>query len=130
MRPLPRPIALKDAARRLFQRHRTEKHNRTGKEDAWDRIQDAFDESPSWDLYVKMFNDLDTVVFHGNLRHRVHFRWEEVRRNTRNNALAFTETPEQVNGTRIAIVMSSDTDWSHHALEDGMGVLLHEMLHA
>lgn len=118
---------MEDAADQLFAPHPIERTD--AYEDAWDRVDETWDDNISWDLTVKMFNDLDTIVFHGDLRNRVRVQWIDLR-TIGEHGLAFTQPPANYNVGRITINMSSDTNWTE--LPEGLmlGVPLHEMLHA
>ncbi|KAK5137578.1 hypothetical protein LTR08_007873 [Meristemomyces frigidus] len=88
----------------------------------------------TWELLVKMFNDLDTLVFSGDLYHRVCFRWVDMRFTAEeySGQLGFAQTPGpgRWNTERIRICMSSDLNWRQWPRFYALGVLLHEMLHA
>jgi len=72
-RQWPRPIS-RDAALKLLEEPIRDPEEITG---ACLRLQNAprLREGENLDLGIKMFNDLDKVLFHGHLRRRVFIRW-------------------------------------------------------
>lgn len=49
--------------------------------DAWRRIKQLRSRGLTWhdyELVTKMFNDLDTAIFRGDLRYRVYLIWEDM----------------------------------------------------
>lgn len=92
--------------------------------DAWRRIKQLRSRSLTWhdyELVTKMFNDLDTAIFHGDLRYRVYLIWEDMQRSGNGTLNGYCRSPLWGTGERIGICM---------ATRGVFGTLLHEMLHA
>lgn len=94
--------------------------------------------SGSYDLIIKMFNDLDTLIFHGDLRGRVNLRWEALDhvtvlgRHTEKNGelLGVTIPPVSWHVPRVRIRLNVDVDWTQIPRWVLIGTVVHEMLHA
>ena len=119
---------MRDAAEQLFAPHPIKQT--TEYRAARDRILATSEHDFTPDLLVKMFNDLDTVVFHGDLRYRVCLRWTDMRTLGMRGDGGCTLAPSNYNIGRIDIFLSADIDWSAYPDDLPLGVLLHEMLHA
>jgi hypothetical protein len=48
----------------------------------------------TWDLLVMMFHDLDRVLFHGYLYHRVCFKWIDMRIPNLPGELIYVDNPQ------------------------------------
>ena len=127
-RPFPESIHMQAAAKQLFSNHPIKQTQEW--RDAWRRILGHIEMPLTWDLLVKMFNDLDIILFHGDLRRRVCLKWVDMRLCGMPRQLGYTHCPMNWNTHRITIMMSSDTEWRQFPPEYALGVLLHEMLHA
>ena len=99
-------------------------------EDSWRRIVDVAPSRLTWDLLVKMFYDLDVIMFHGDLCRRVLFKWVEMRLLGDPGQLGLTQGPKDWRNERIKLMLASDLDWTQYPPGYALGVLLHEMLHA
>ena len=85
----------------------------------------------TWELLVKTFNDLDAVVFGGDLFHRVYISWVNMCViGEGSGQLGLTVPPKNYESCRIRICISSDMDWRKVPRFYALGVLLHEMVHA
>lgn len=68
------------------------------------RIRATWNNDITWELLVKMFNDLDALVFSGDLYHRVCFRWVDMRLTPIGHGeLGFAREPRDWNNERICI---------------------------
>ena len=90
------------------------------------------------DLFIKIFNDLDLVLFHGLLRDRVLLRWDNVDLSLFPKVVAeggvvagYTSEPlwltQHIERTLIVLNISV---FKHYNREATWGTLIHEMLHA
>ncbi|KAK5114071.1 hypothetical protein LTR85_010377 [Meristemomyces frigidus] len=128
-RPLPHPIPMQYALEQLIRR--LDSPPTAEQEAAAARIRTTEGSNITWQLLVKMFNDLDALVFGGDLYHRVYLCWVDMRLNVGGHGeLGITQYPGDYNRTRIRICMSTDIDWHLFPRNYALGVLLHEMLHA
>ncbi|KAK3669963.1 hypothetical protein LTR78_010135 [Recurvomyces mirabilis] len=133
-RPLNSPISQGEALARLLAPS-ARKH---GFNDALNRIRQAMTmPHASGSLLIKMFNDLDTVIFHNKLRRRIYLSWRHLTQEDpeliRNPcAVLWGQTnPANFHGQpRIAIELNTQAPWSATTRKDSVGVLVHEMLHA
>lgn len=89
----------------------------------------------STDLPIKMFNDLDTLIFHGDLKHRVNMKWEAcdkvgISQSFGGTLLGLTIPPTTWSVPRIRIRINIDVDWRQLPRKMLIGTVVHEMLHA
>ncbi|EMC91060.1 hypothetical protein BAUCODRAFT_152359 [Baudoinia panamericana UAMH 10762] len=91
----------------------------------------------TWDLLVKIFNDLDLCLFAGDLYHRVRLRWSDLDMRRALGVTHMMSTPSFYSFSglpyarpRVIIFLSATTDWSRLPQGLALGVLVHEMLHA
>ena len=133
-RPLNPPISQEEALARLLAPSARKQPWR----EAMNRIREGnVMQYAIYDFLIKIFNDLDTVIFHNNLRRRVYLCWKylsdtdpEVQANP--NAVLWAQAnPAGFRGQqRIAIELNLQAPWGLMSRQDTVGVLVHEMLHA
>ena len=87
-------------------------------------------ENLTWDLLVKCFNDLDTLVFQSDFRNRIVLKWVDIRTTDNEGAFAYTEPPANESTGRVSIRMGSNINRAALEPDYALGVLLHEMIHA
>lgn len=130
-RKLPRPVPMEEAYARL---HRGLQPT-AELEAAYARLSTVKDTPLSAHLLVKMFNDIDTNMFHGTLRRRVCLRWVDVETLSRikgSNAglVQATTAPAGMLGPRTHLLMRCDFNWSQWPRRRAaLATMLHEMVH-
>jgi len=129
-RPLPYPVSFAQAALALLS-----PPSYTGSAEyaeAWTNIQAAATLPKTWDLILKIFNDFDKFLFHGELRSRFRVRFEDfpVHPGYLTPPFAVTKTYPDNPPKRIEIIFDRRTDWSHRSRNAVQGTLSHKMLHA
>ena len=82
-----------------------------------------------WDLIAKIFNKIDILIFHGQLRNRVRLRWGDMPGSDERIA-AFTLKDDAHPEIRIEIVLNCKKDYTVRPRNVVMGILVHKMLHA
>ncbi|OQO09053.1 hypothetical protein B0A48_05944 [Cryoendolithus antarcticus] len=130
IKPFPQPCSFQEAFDKLCDRLYKDKDAVKRFEDHFSHIND--DVKQTWDLPAKMFNDLDLMIFHGQLRGRFVLRWEATTiadPGLLGNTLKIpSEGPSRPGHVRIALRYTMD--WSCYPRPLMIGVLVHEMLHA
>ncbi|KAK4553281.1 hypothetical protein LTR86_009581 [Recurvomyces mirabilis] len=133
-RPLNSAISQGEALERLLAPS-ARKH---GFNDTLNRIRQAMRmPHASGSLLIKIFNDLDTVIFHNKLRRRIFLSWRHLTQEDPELicnpcAVLWGQTnPANFRGQpRIAIELNTQAPWHATTRKDSVGVLVHEMLHA
>ncbi|EMC91059.1 hypothetical protein BAUCODRAFT_313650 [Baudoinia panamericana UAMH 10762] len=127
LRPLPFPVPMPVACAKLIKRLNAPPS--TARCAAAARINSTKGTRITWDLMVKIFNDLDTCVYGGDLHHRVRLDACPLP----SSALGVTRNCGIPGIKRIHMSITTNTDWSdvtQHPHAQILGVLIHEMLHA
>ncbi|EME80385.1 uncharacterized protein MYCFIDRAFT_78127 [Pseudocercospora fijiensis CIRAD86] len=123
----PPRISLQQAYERLctYQRPDAKSNNR------WKALREAMKcEKLTWDLIIKMFDDIDACFFNGDLRRRVYLRWrpfdgeEEIAIGVTMSACAWE------NRKRVSISLRTNHKWEAVPKTSVLGTLVHEMVHA
>ena len=123
---------MKQAFHRLFQ---PEDDPAPEREAARQRYRQAM-QNPHWssDMPIKMFNDIDILLFRGDLRRRVNVKWDSFRAisicQQPDQILGFTMPPNTSHAPRVKIRLNTDQDWARLGKRALLGTLAHEMLHA
>ncbi|KAK5107952.1 hypothetical protein LTR62_000497 [Meristemomyces frigidus] len=135
-RPHPAPIHPREALAKFFESPEADQKSREAEE----RLQRALSQPDArFDLLIKIFNDLDTVIFQNQLRRRVLLQWSQhdlVPSDPRNRGnpdgfvLAQTHEPGWAGQARIAIIMNLQAPWQELRRQRMVGSLVHEMVHA
>lgn len=125
-------LTIDQAYNRLFAQWDTGGRGERRYRAALNRIQEAVNtQVPSYDLIIKMFNDLDTVVFHRDLGRRVLVKWAPIHQNSPWHPIGYTaEHGQACPSPRLTIFLANDYGWIGARWQNCIGVLLHEMLHA
>lgn len=93
----------------------------------------------SFDIAIKMFNDLDAILFHGDLKRRVNARWIDLRHDpvsaesARIRAprwLAATNMPCDARWPRVWLRLNTHSPLWGREKRFVMATLVHEMIHA
>ncbi|KAI7052050.1 hypothetical protein KC327_g686 [Hortaea werneckii] len=133
-RHLPPFLSMHDAYRRLISKHQGEESSPDWQAALRRYIEAMSAPYGSLDLPIKMFNDLDTLIFHGDLKHRVNMRWETCRRvglcRPYQTLLGITMAPTNWTIPRIRVGINIDVDWRKVPRTQLIGTVVHEMLHA
>ena len=139
-RALPPSISLKEAHRRL--ETYAHKSPTQRQQEARQRLLQAYDlprERMTQDLFIKIFNDLDILLFHGLLQKRVRVRWDNFTNEQLGLPLdnkgpvgAYTLGPQWLKQhvERTEIVLNAVRGLQAYNREIVWGGLIHEMLHA
>jgi hypothetical protein len=130
---LPLPVDLKTAHRELEALAHTAFSQR--QEEARHRLLAAYNlpsQKMTADLFIKIFNDLDIVLFNGMLRNRVHIQWKIMRgayfAGLTTEPTWTSESTVPLKGAKISLNLHMDS--KELAPEYFWGVVVHEMLHA
>ncbi|KAF7192627.1 hypothetical protein HII31_06033 [Pseudocercospora fuligena] len=126
-RPNPPQISPRQAFERLrtYQRPDAKSNNR------WKALREAMKcEKLTWDLIIKVFDDIDACYFGGDLRRRVYLRWRPF---DADEQIAIGMTMSVCpfkNRRRVSIHLRTNHKWEAVPKTTALGTLVHEMLHA
>lgn len=121
----PPKISHQQAYERLCTYQRADARSRN----RWKALHEAMKcEKLTWDLIIKVFDDLDACYFNGDLRRRVHVRWKPFR-GKEQVAMGMTE-PVNLYHNRVTIYLRTNYKWEALPKTTALGTLVHEMLHA
>ena len=90
-------------------------------------------DNPEWDLVTKVFNDVDTLFFHGELKGRVQLEWMDIAGTLGLPHCGLTTTPGvnvHTSPRGVQLRLSTSYDWARAARQAAFAMLIHEMLHA